>query len=123
MATDRVVIFPWQSGTPEYQVVVNVIQFLGQPGGDVTLVAFWSLLGRQGQACVRISVGQRCEVALEAGSRRGPRRLAARSRPEGDDGRVLVVVHFGQGVVHRIMDEHRGTVSVDSVAGRGTRPR
>ena len=48
LATDRVMIFPWQSGIPEYQVVVNVIQLLGQPGGDVTLVAFWSLLGRQG---------------------------------------------------------------------------
>src|SRR5215831_15662599 len=45
LATDRVVMFPWQSGIPEYQVVVNVLQFLGQPGGDVTLVAFWSLLG------------------------------------------------------------------------------
>ena len=27
---------------------------------------------------------------------------------------------LGLAVVHRIMDEHRGTVSVDSVAGRGT---
>jgi len=52
LATDRVVMFPWQSGIPEYQVVVNVLQFLGQPGGDVTLVAFWSLLGRQGQELV-----------------------------------------------------------------------
>ncbi len=49
LATERVAIFPWQGGTPEYQVVVNVIQFLGQPGGDVALVALWSLLGRQGQ--------------------------------------------------------------------------
>ena len=49
LATERVAIFPWQSGVLEYQVVVHVIQFLGQPGGDVALVAFWSLLGKQGQ--------------------------------------------------------------------------
>lgn len=49
LATERVAIFPWQSVAPDYQVVVNVIQFLGQPGGDVSLVALWSLLGKQGQ--------------------------------------------------------------------------
>ena len=49
LATERVAIFPWQSGVPEYQVVVNVIQFLGQPGGDVALVTLWNLLGKQGQ--------------------------------------------------------------------------
>lgn len=49
LATERVAILPWQSGAPAYQVVVNVIQFLGQPGGDVSLVALWSLLGTQGQ--------------------------------------------------------------------------
>jgi hypothetical protein len=49
LATERVALFPWQSGAPDYQVVVNVIQFLGQPGGDVSLVALWSLLGKQGQ--------------------------------------------------------------------------
>jgi len=52
LATERVVIFPWQSGVPEYQVVVHVIQFLGQPGGDVALVALWGLLGKQGQDLV-----------------------------------------------------------------------
>lgn len=49
LATERVAIFPWQSVAPAYQVVVNVIQFLGQPGGEVSLVALWSLLGKQGQ--------------------------------------------------------------------------
>jgi uncharacterized protein len=49
LATERIAIFPWQSAAPEYQVVVSVIQFLGQPGGDVSLVALWKLLGKQGQ--------------------------------------------------------------------------
>jgi len=52
LATERVAIFPWQSVVPEYQVVVNVIQFLGQPGDDVVLVALWGLLGKQGQDLV-----------------------------------------------------------------------
>ena len=52
LATERVAIFPRQSVAPEYQVVVNVIQFLGQPGDDVTLVALWSLLDKQGQELV-----------------------------------------------------------------------
>jgi len=52
LATERVAIFPRQSGVPEYQVVVNVIQFLGQPGDDVVLVALWGLLGKQGQDLV-----------------------------------------------------------------------
>jgi uncharacterized protein len=52
LATERVAIFPRQSVIPEYQVVVNVIQFLGQPGDDVSLVALWGLLGKQGQELV-----------------------------------------------------------------------
>jgi len=52
LATERVAIFPWQSVVPEYQVVVNVIQFLGQTGDDVVLVALWGLLGKQGQDLV-----------------------------------------------------------------------
>jgi len=52
LATERVAIFPRQSVVPEYQVVVNVIQFLGQPGDDVVLVALWGLLGKQGQDLV-----------------------------------------------------------------------
>lgn len=48
LATERVALFPWKSFVPEYQVVVDVIHFLGQPGGDVSLVALWSIMGKQG---------------------------------------------------------------------------
>jgi uncharacterized lipoprotein YmbA len=54
LATERVAIFPWKSFIPEYQVVVDVIHLLGQPGGEVSLVALWSILGKQGQE-VRVS--------------------------------------------------------------------
>jgi uncharacterized lipoprotein YmbA len=45
------VVFPWQGPTPlAYQVVVEVTQFLGEPGGQASLEARWSVLGRNGQA-------------------------------------------------------------------------
>jgi len=46
LATDRVVIFPWKSFVPEYQVVIEVTHFLGQTGGEVSLVALWSILSK-----------------------------------------------------------------------------
>jgi uncharacterized lipoprotein YmbA len=48
LATDRVAIFPWKSFVPEYQVVIEVTHFLGQPGGEVSLVALWSILRKNG---------------------------------------------------------------------------
>ena len=49
LATDRVVIFPWKSFVPEYQVVIEVTHFLGQTGGEVSLVALWSILRKNGK--------------------------------------------------------------------------
>ena len=48
LATDRVAIFPWKSFVPEYQVVIEVTHFLGQTGGEVSLVALWSILKKNG---------------------------------------------------------------------------
>ena len=44
LATDRVALFPWKTFVPAYQVVVEVTHFLGQTGGEVSLVALWSIL-------------------------------------------------------------------------------
>jgi len=49
LATDRVALFPWKTFTPEYQVVVEVTHFLGQTGGEVSLVALWSILNKDGR--------------------------------------------------------------------------
>ena len=49
LATDRVTIFPWKSFVPEYQVVIEVTHFLGQTGGEVSLVALWSILRKNGK--------------------------------------------------------------------------
>ena len=49
LATDRVAIFPWKTFVPEYQVVVEVTHFLGQTGAEVSLVALWSILNKDGR--------------------------------------------------------------------------
>jgi uncharacterized lipoprotein YmbA len=49
LATDRIAIFPWKTFVPEYQVVVEVTHFLGKTGGEVSLVALWSILGKNGR--------------------------------------------------------------------------
>jgi uncharacterized lipoprotein YmbA len=49
LATDRVALFPWKTFIPEYQVVVEVTHFLGQTGGEVSLVALWSILMKDGR--------------------------------------------------------------------------
>jgi uncharacterized protein len=50
LATDQVVVFPWQGPTPiAYQVMVEVTQFLGEPGGQVSLEARWSVIGKNGK--------------------------------------------------------------------------
>ena len=49
LATDRVVVAPWQSAASlDYRVAVDVIRFEGAPGGEVELVARWMVLGSEG---------------------------------------------------------------------------
>ena len=48
--TERVVLYPWpRTMDPDYQVTVEVLQFDRGPGGEVVLVARWSLLDRDGK--------------------------------------------------------------------------
>jgi uncharacterized lipoprotein YmbA len=50
LVTDRVMVFPWKGPMAiEYQVVVDVTHFLGEVGGETSLVALWSILGKNGQ--------------------------------------------------------------------------
>jgi uncharacterized lipoprotein YmbA len=49
LATDRVALFPWKTFVPEYQVVIEVTHFLGQTGGEVSLIALWSILTKDGR--------------------------------------------------------------------------
>jgi hypothetical protein len=50
LATDQVMTFPWQGPeSPTYQVIIDVTQFLGEPGGQASLEARWSVIGKNGK--------------------------------------------------------------------------
>jgi uncharacterized lipoprotein YmbA len=50
LTTERVAMYPWKGPVPiDYQVVVEVTQFLGEPGGQVSLAAFWRIVGANGR--------------------------------------------------------------------------
>ena len=47
--TNRVAVFPWRKAIPvEYQVMVDVVQFDAESGGNAVLIARWSILGNGG---------------------------------------------------------------------------
>ena len=51
--TQRIVVYPWRSGTPfEYQVTVEVSSFAVRPGGRASLVAQWAIFPRQGKRVI-----------------------------------------------------------------------
>jgi uncharacterized protein len=50
LKTDRVAVFPWRGSAPiDYQVVIEVMQFVGTRQGSVSLVALWRVLGKDGR--------------------------------------------------------------------------
>jgi len=50
LATDQVMTFPWQGpASPAYQVIIDVTQFLGEPGRQASLEARWSVIGKNGK--------------------------------------------------------------------------
>jgi len=51
LKTENVAIFPWLQATQtDYQVTVDVTDFIGTPGGDVTLRGWWTIFGENGRA-------------------------------------------------------------------------
>jgi uncharacterized lipoprotein YmbA len=63
--TERVVLYPWsRTIDPDAQVTVEVRQFDRDPGGDVVLVAHWSLLDTNGKELVM----RTSRVSLAAGA-------------------------------------------------------
>ena len=77
LATERVAIFPWKTFAPEYQVVVEVTHFLGQTGGEVSLVALWSILNKDGREAL---VSKKSSVRETTGSSEYEALAAAMSR-------------------------------------------
>ncbi len=51
--TQRIVVYPWRSGTPfEYQVIIEVSSFAVRPTGQALLVARWSIFSSKGKSVV-----------------------------------------------------------------------
>jgi uncharacterized lipoprotein YmbA len=47
--TNQVAVFPWRKAIPvEYQVIVDVVQFDAESGGNAVLIARWRILGDDG---------------------------------------------------------------------------
>jgi uncharacterized protein len=77
LGTEHIAVFPW-SGVPniEHQIVIDVIRFDGQLGGDVVLEARWRVLGRD-----RKELTLRYSALVEATGEAGyPALVAAMSR-------------------------------------------
>jgi uncharacterized lipoprotein YmbA len=48
--TEKMAIFPWMQATrTDYQVTVDVTDFIGTPGGEVLLRAWWTIFGENGR--------------------------------------------------------------------------
>jgi uncharacterized lipoprotein YmbA len=73
-----VAVFPWRGPVPlDYQVVVEVTQFLGTPSGSVSLVALWRVLGKDGREAV---ASRQSSFSESAGSQEYGALAAALSR-------------------------------------------
>ncbi|MCZ6873654.1 MAG: PqiC family protein [bacterium] len=54
MSTDRIAVYPWpRSTTIDYQITVDVTRFDGEMGGEVLLLARWSIVGKDGKEWVK----------------------------------------------------------------------
>ena len=50
LSTDRVFLYPWRKSVPiDYQIVVEVFQLDGRPGGNALLVACWNIFSGDGK--------------------------------------------------------------------------
>jgi len=87
LRTDRVAVFPWKGPVPlDYQVVVEVTQFLGNPNGSVSLVALWRVLGKDGREAL---VSRQSSFTEPAGSQEYGALAAALSRTVAHLGRDI----------------------------------
>jgi uncharacterized lipoprotein YmbA len=87
LKTDQVAVFPWKGPVPlDYQIVVEVTQFLGNPNGSVSLVALWRVLGKDGRAAL---VSRQSSFTESAGSPEYGALAAALSRTVAHLGRDI----------------------------------
>ncbi len=78
LATDRISLYPWTASMPiDYQIVIEVIQFDGMLGGDVTLVAIWSVVRGDNN---EVLVMKKASFIETAGAQSYAEMVAAQSR-------------------------------------------
>jgi uncharacterized lipoprotein YmbA len=89
LATDRVALFPWPSPAPvDYQVAIEVTRFLGDLGGQVSLTAVWSLMGKNGK---QVLLTRRSSFHEATGANGYEASAAAMSRNVGSLSREIAV--------------------------------
>ena len=65
LKTERVAVFPWKGPVPlDYQIVVEVTQFLGNLNGSVSLVARWRILGKNGREALLSRLSSFTELTI-----------------------------------------------------------
>lgn len=53
LGTEQIELFPWElRSSVDYQLVMDVIEFDGNPSGDATLLARWSLVSGDGETMI-----------------------------------------------------------------------
>jgi len=81
LSTDRVSLFPWRGSMPmDYQIGVEVIQFDGELGGDVSLIARWAIFGGNTK---KMLVMKKSSFIEPAGAKGYEALVAAQSRAIG----------------------------------------
>jgi len=78
LGTDRIIIFPRESASSsDYQIMVTVIRFDGEPGGNAVLSARWSIFGKGGKQEL---VSKKTDISEPAGAQGYESLVSAQSR-------------------------------------------
>ena len=78
LGTDRIIIFPRESASSsDYQIMVTVIRFDGEPGSDAVLSARWSIYGKGGKQEL---VSKKTDISEPAGAQGYEALVSAQSR-------------------------------------------
>jgi hypothetical protein len=78
LGTDRIIIFPRENASSsDYQIIVTVIRFDGEPGGNAVLSARWSIYGGGGKQEL---VSKKTDISEAAGTQGYEALVSAQSR-------------------------------------------
>ncbi len=93
LATERVVLFPWKgSGPVDFRITMEIVRFDGTPGGEVSLIARWTLLGPDGN---ELAAPRRSRIAVSTRQAGYEGVAAAMSEAVGELSREIVATIRG----------------------------